>query len=84
MGLEARAHRGRGVVLITHAEVCRRIERDIELQGSLRRAAAAMRVSPQYLSAVLAGNRSIGPKLLKQLKLRRKIVKTITYEPLRG
>lgn len=66
--------------MMTHAEVCRRIERDIELQGSLRRAAVQYRVSPQYLSAVLAGGRSIGPKLLKTLKLRRKVVKTVTYE----
>lgn len=65
---------------ITHAEVCRRLERDIELQGSLRRAAVSLKVSPQYLSAVLGGGRSIGPKLLKVLKLRRRIVKTVTYE----
>ena len=67
--------------MIAHAEVCRRLEREIELQGSLRRAAVALRVSPQYLSAVLGGERSIGPKLLKVLKLRRVIVKTVTYEP---
>lgn len=63
-----------------HSEVCRRIERDIVLQGSLRRTASAYRVSPQYLSAALAGERAIGPKLLRALKLRRKVVKTITYE----
>lgn len=63
-----------------HAEVCRRLERDIELNGSLRRCAKVFRVSPQYLSAVLSGERSIGPKLLRSLKLRRKIVKVITYE----
>lgn len=67
--------------MIAHAEVCRRLEREIELQGSLRRAAAVLRVSPQYLSAVLAGDRAIGPKLLKPLKLRRTVVKTVTYEP---
>jgi hypothetical protein len=63
-----------------HAEVCRRIERTIELQGSLRRAAVLFKVSPQYLSAALAGDRSIGPKLLRALKLRRKVVKVVTYE----
>jgi len=65
---------------ITHAEVCRRLERDIELNGSLRRTAGFYKVSPQYLSAVLAGDRSIGPKLLRSLKLRRRIVKVVTYE----
>jgi hypothetical protein len=63
-----------------HAEVCRRLEREIELNGSLRRAAASLRISPQYLSAVLAGDRAIGPKLLKPLKLKRTIKKVITYE----
>jgi hypothetical protein len=63
-----------------HAEVCRRLEREIELNGSLRRAAASLRISPQYLSAVLAGERMIGPKLLKPLKLTRTIKKVVTYE----
>ena len=67
-------------VIVQHAEVCRRLEREIELNGSLRRAANTLRVSPQYLSAALAGERSIGPKLLKALKLRRKITKLVTYE----
>ena len=69
--------------MIQHAEVCRRLEREITLNGSLRRAAVMLGVSPQYLSAVLSGDRAIGPKLLRPLKLRRKIVKTITYEPTR-
>jgi hypothetical protein len=68
---------------VEHAEVCRRIERTIELQGSLRRAAASFRISPQYLSAALAGERAIGPKLLRALKLRKKVVKVITYEEVR-
>ena len=63
-----------------HAEVCRRLEREIELNGSLRRAAASLKISPQYLSAVLAGDRAIGPKLLKPLKLKRTIKKVVTYE----
>lgn len=69
--------------MIQHAEVCRRLQREIELNGSLRRAADTLGISPQYLSAVLAGERSIGPKLLKPLKLRRKIVKVVTYEEVR-
>jgi len=69
--------------VIAHAEVLRRIEREIELNGSLRRAAIQFGVSPQYLSAVLADERSIGPKLLKSMKLKRKIVKTVTCEEFR-
>jgi hypothetical protein len=65
---------------LMHAEVCRRLEREIELNGSLRKAAVSLRVSPQLLSAVLSNDRSIGPKLLKSLKLRRKIIKVVTYE----
>lgn len=69
-----------GPVVIQHAEVLRRLEREIELTGSLRRTASNLRVSPQYLSAVLANARSVGPKLLRSLKLRRKITKVVTYE----
>jgi hypothetical protein len=68
---------------VQHVEVLRKIEREIELNGSLRRTAALFRVSPQHLSAVLAGERGLGPKLLKPLKLRRKVTKTVTYEPTR-
>lgn len=71
------------MVVMQHAEICRRLEREIELSGSLRRAASVLRISPQYLSAVLGGERSIGPKLLRSLKLRRKIVKVVTYEEAR-
>lgn len=66
-----------------HVEVLRRLEREIELQGSLRRAAVYLRISPQYLSAVLNEERAIGPKLLKVLKLRRKVTKIVTYEETR-
>jgi len=64
-----------------HAEVRRRLERVIELNGgSLRRAADDLQVSPQYLSYVLAGRRGIGPRLLHSLKLRRRIEKVVTYQ----
>ncbi len=66
--------------IIQHIEVLRRIEREIELDGGLRRAAASLKISPQYISSVLRGHRNIGPKLLRSLKLRRRIVKTVTYE----
>jgi hypothetical protein len=68
---------------VQHIEVCRKLEREIELNGSLRRAAVSLRVSPQYLSAALSGERSIGPKLLKALRLRREITKVITYKVIR-
>ncbi len=63
-----------------HAELLRRLEREIELCGSLRRCAVALGVSPQYLSAVLTGERAVGPKLLRSLKLKRTVVKVVTYE----
>lgn len=66
--------------MIQHAEVLRKLEREIELNGSLRRTATLLSISPQYLSAVLCGERSIGPKLLRVLRLRRKITKVVTYE----
>jgi hypothetical protein len=65
--------------VIEHAEVCRRLEHEIELNGSLTRAARYLGISPQYLSAVLGGSRAIGPKLLRSMKLRRKVVKVVTY-----
>ena len=66
-----------------HAEVLRRLEREIELNGSLRRAAVSLNISPQYLSNIMADKRAIGPKLLKSLKLRRKVQKVVTYEEVR-
>ena len=63
-----------------HAEVLRRLRREVELTGSVRRVAVLFGVSPQYVSAVLNDQRAIGPKLLKALKLRRRVVKTVTYE----
>lgn len=63
-----------------HAEVLRRLEREIELTGSVRRAATLFEVSPSYISAVLHDARAIGPKLLKALGLRRRVVKVVTYE----
>ena len=67
-------------MILQHVDVLRRLERQIEVDGSLRRAAAALTISPQYLSAILAGDRLVGPKLLKALNLRRRIQKTVTYE----
>ncbi len=70
-------------MVIHRAEILRRIQGAIDANGSLNRAAASLSVSPQLLSAVLDGKRNIGPRLLRALKLRRTIVKTITYEEAR-
>lgn len=63
-----------------HAEVLRRLEREVELVGSVRRVASVFKVSPSYISAVLNDERAVGPKLLKAMRLRRKVVKVVTYE----
>ncbi len=70
-------------MVLTHDQVCARIEREIELAGSLRRTAAALGVSYQYLSDVLIGKCGIGPKLLEALNLKRTVVKDVVYEPVR-
>ena len=61
------------------AEVRRLLERFVERAGSQRIAAQAFAVSPQYLSAVLAEQKEIGPSLLKKLGVQRTVSRTITY-----
>jgi hypothetical protein len=68
---------------ITHAEVQRRIQREVELCGSISLAARSWRITPQLLSYILSGQRSVGPKLLKALKLRRKRYVLYRYEEIR-
>ena len=63
---------------VDRAEVRVRLKQAIHLVGSIRRAATAWHVSPQYLSAVVRGEKSIGPRVLKALKLKRRIV--VVYE----
>lgn len=63
-----------------HAEVLRRLEREIELTGSVRRVATLFGVSPSYISAVRLNCRAVGPKLLKALGLRRRVIKSVVYE----
>jgi hypothetical protein len=67
---------------VHRAELLRRIETEVERHGSMNRAAQVFGVSPQMLSAVLSGQRNLGPKFLKGLRVKRTIVKTITYEDL--
>lgn len=66
-------------VAVHPAEVRRRLERFVERAGSQRIAAQAFGVSPQYLSAVLAEQKEIGPSLLKKLGVRRAVTRAITY-----
>lgn len=65
---------------LTHAEVLRRVQHEVELCGSIALTARTWKVTPQLLSYVLSGQRSIGPKLLKALKLRRKRFVIFRYE----
>lgn len=66
--------------MLKHVELLRILEDHIEQYGSLRKTATAFGVSPQYLSSVLSGYRSAGPKILRPLKLKRKVTKVVTYE----
>ena len=68
---------------ITHAEVVRRLQREVQLCGSIATTARAWKISPQLLSYVLLGERTIGPKLLKALRLRRKRFVIYRYEEVR-
>ena len=66
-------------ITLQHVDVLRRLERQIEVDGSLRGAARSLKISPQYLSAILGSTRLVGPKVLKVLGLRRRIQTPITY-----
>jgi len=68
---------------ITLEQICARLEREIELLGSLRNVARELGVSQPYLTRILAGDRFPGPKLLHVLNLRKVELKQVTYEPLR-
>jgi hypothetical protein len=52
------------------------LRRLVDHHGSLRTAAPKLKLSHQYLSAVLNGKREIGPRLLDVLH----ILQVITYE----
>jgi hypothetical protein len=64
------------VAVLTDDNVRDQLRRLVEHHGSLREAAAKLKLSHQYLNAVLHGHRAIGPRLLKVLRLR----EIITYE----
>lgn len=48
--------------------------------GSLREYAASIKCSPAYLSDILHGRRTPGPKVLKALGLDREIETIVTYK----
>lgn len=66
---------------LTHAELLRRIQKEIAAAGSCAAAARAWGISPQLLDFTIKGQRNIGPKLLKALKLRRITLVVHRYEP---
>lgn len=59
-------------------EICRQLEHRIQQAGSLTTAAAAMGVSPQYLSAVLKGEKLPGPLFMKVLGLKKRRITIYT------
>lgn len=65
---------------ITHAEVLRTMQREIEQVGSKAQAARNWGISAQLLDFVLKRQRNIGPKLLKALGLKRTTIVVHRYE----
>ena len=65
---------GRLPMPLTDHDVLSQLRQLVQIDGSLRRATAALRVSPAYLCALLKGKREIGPKILKALYLRKVVV----------
>lgn len=65
---------------LTHAEVLRKLQLEIERVGSQAAAAEMWGISEQLLSHVMSEKRNIGPKLLKALCLRRVTLVVHRYE----
>lgn len=66
---------------LTHAELLRRLQREIDECGSKAQAARSWSISPQLLDFVLKGQRNIGPKLLTALGLKRTTIVIHRYAP---
>lgn len=66
---------------LTHAEVLRRLQREIAECGSKAQAARSWGISPQLLDFVMKGQRNIGPKLLDALGLKRTTIVIHRYAP---
>jgi hypothetical protein len=65
---------------LTHAELLRRIHHEIARAGSQAAAARLWDISPQLLGFIVKGERNVGPKLLRALKLRRVTLVVHRYE----
>ena len=55
--------------LLSRFDVLKKLSREIEQAGSLRKWAYAADASPAYVSDVMLGKRDPGPKILAALKL---------------
>lgn len=71
------------VTPINQGEIYRMLERRIQEAGTLTLAATNLGISPQLLSAVLSQQRSLGPRLLKALGIRRTVTRHVSYELLK-
>ncbi len=66
---------------LTHAEVVRRMQREIDRVGGQAAAARLWGISQAWLTEILQEKKNIGPKLLKALKLRRITLVVHRYAP---
>lgn len=66
---------------LTHAELLRRLQREIAECGSKAQAARSWGISAQLLDFILKGQRNIGPKLLDALGLKRTTIVIHRYAP---
>ena len=64
---------------MTHAEVLVKLRRRVKRCGSQSKAAAAIGVSPVFLSYVLRGMRMPGPRVLRFLGMQRKVRRDVNY-----
>lgn len=67
---------------LTHAEVVRRMQREIDRVGGQAAAARLWGISKPWLTEILQEKKNIGPKLLKALKLRRVTLVVHRYAPM--
>ena len=67
---------------LTHAEVIRRLQIEIERVGNSQEALARQwHIKPRLLQYVMRGERNVGPTLLRKLKLRRVTLIVHRYVP---
>jgi hypothetical protein len=70
-----------GMPEMTHAEVIRNLQLRIEEAGSDSAAARLLGVSRDLIGKVMHGQRTVSPKLLRALHLRRVAIVAYRYEP---